>query len=63
MSYKNSQGMVIKLDENRSEITAKNISYYKQYTFMQIQKQVEFSGEFVNIKELEFNFKNLEEEL
>lgn len=63
VSYKNSQGMVIKLDKNRQQITAGNIAKYKQYTFMQIQKQVEYSGEFSNFKEIEFNFKNLEEEL
>lgn len=36
VSYKNSQGMVIKLDKNRQQITAQNIAKYKQYTFMQI---------------------------
>ena len=30
---------------------------------MQIQKQVEYSGEFCNLKEVEFHFKNLDEEL
>ena len=55
--------MVIKLDKNRANITAQNIAKYKQYTFMQIQKQVEYAGEFNDLKELEFNFKNLEEEL
>ena len=30
---------------------------------MQIQKQVEYSGEFNDLKELDFHFKNLEEEL
>lgn len=63
VSSKNSEGMVVKLDQKRANITAQNIAKYKQYTFMQIQKQVEYSGEFCNLKEVDFNFKNLEEEL
>ena len=55
--------MVVNLNANRSEITAQNIMQYKQYTFMQIQKEVECSGEFTNLCELEFKFKNLDEEL
>ena len=30
---------------------------------MQIQKQVEYSGNFTNYHEVEFNFANLDEEL
>jgi len=51
------------LDEKRSDITAQNISKYRQYTFMQIQKEVECANDFTNYKELDFRFKNLEEEL
>lgn len=51
------------LNEARSDITAQNISKYRQYTFMQIQKQVEYSGNFSDEKEVEFAFKNLDEEL
>ena len=36
---------------------------YKQYTFMQIQKEIECSGQFNDFIELEFKFKDLDEEL
>lgn len=62
-NQKNTQGMNIGLDEKRSEITAQNVSKYRQYTFMQIQKEIECSSDFTNFKELEFRFKNLDEEL
>lgn len=59
---KNSEGMLINLDPKRSEITAQSIQKYRQYTFMQIQKQIEYSGEFNDSKEVEFSFKNLDQE-
>lgn len=63
MIKRNEDGVVMNLNEKRSEITAQNISTYRQYTFMQIQKEVECAGEFNDYKELEFNFKKLDEEL
>ena len=59
----NECGMVKDLDPDRSTITAQNISKYNQYTFIQMQKEVECSGSFNNFKELEFKFSNLEDEL
>uniref|UniRef100_A0A7S3FYP5 Uncharacterized protein n=1 Tax=Strombidium rassoulzadegani TaxID=1082188 RepID=A0A7S3FYP5_9SPIT len=49
--------------QNRQPVTAQNIQGFRQYTFMQIQKEVEYSGSFVDKREVDFCFKNLVEEL
>lgn len=62
-NHTDSYGMRVKLDPKRSEITAQSISQYRQYTFMQIQKEVAIPGDFVDHAEIEFHFKKLDEEL
>ena len=51
------------VENERKPVTAANISCYRQYTFMQIQKEVEMAGSFQDFKEIEFNFLKLESEL
>lgn len=48
---------------NQIEISESTLSAYRQYTFMQIQKEIEYSSEFSDFKECEFHFKALDEEL
>jgi len=59
----NSAGMIKEINYELGDIDTKNISQFRQYVFMQIQKEAEFSGEFTDKKTIEFSFKNLEDEL
>lgn len=59
----NSAGMITNYKKQKSEITAQNIALYRQYTFMQIQKEVESATSFQDYKEVAFEFLKLEDEL
>jgi hypothetical protein len=59
----NQAGMIKDYKASKSEITAQNIQHFRQYTFMQIQKEAEKPGEFQDFKEIEFEFLKLEDEL
>lgn len=58
----NESGMIKNFKKETSEITAQNIGQFRQYIFMQIQKEVDSAGDFQDFKEVSFEFKNLDEE-
>ena len=55
--------MVKYVDPKRANVTAQNIQKYRQYTFLQIVKEIQCNGDFIDFLEVPFHFKNLDEEL